>query len=102
MSINPAEPWRTVKELAQALRKTERWVIDQCQGKDSAFPHHKVGRDILFSPEDQRLIDEMTARGRLADEREPEPGPQDALLERALQGIEARRRTTSTAAAAAR
>lgn len=92
-------PWLTAAELAAILRKTERWVTDQCEGEDSDFPHHRVGRDLRFSPEDQALLDAMYARGR--GPAEVEQSVNNDLLERALQGVATRRRTTSTAARAA-
>lgn len=101
MTIAPDddERWWTAAELSAVIGKTERWITDQCESEDSTFPHHRVGRDLRFSPRDRALIDEMTARGR--GPAALEQAANDDVLERALQGVRRRNRSKSTAAAAA-
>lgn len=94
------EPWWNVEQLAEWLGKKVSWIEDQCAGADSTFPHHRVGRDLRFSPGDRELIDEQTAAGR--GRVEAEQAANAAVLERALAGVAKRRRSKSTAAAAAR
>lgn len=92
------ERWWSAAEVAEVIGKTERWVIERCAPEDSAFPHHRVGRDPMFSRDDRRRYDEMTARGR--GPAAAEQVANDQLLDVALAGI-AKRQRPSTAAAAA-
>lgn len=91
----PEEPWWTVEQLAEVLGKKVSWINDQCEGIDSDFPHHRVGRDLRFSPEDRRLIDQMTSRGRGHSAGVPK---ETVDLDRALRGVRTRRRTSGAIA----
>lgn len=88
MTELPPEPaWWTAKQFAAQLQITARWLEDRCMPSwpaDDRLPHHRVGRELRFAPEDREAIKARFARGSRAASPEPTAGLDTA---KALAGL---------------
>jgi hypothetical protein len=81
------EQWWSAEVFATELGITPRWLKDRCAPSWPAhdrLPHHRVGRELRFSPEDRAAIKARFAQG-------PRPAPPAVTglpdLDKALKGM---------------
>ena len=60
-----AARWLTLTEAAEFLGVKPRWLNDQVRAR--LVPHHRLGRQIRFTPSDLRLLEAQTAQTTVRD-----------------------------------